>query len=25
MEHLQLALDDLADIQRLMEGNGGAS
>jgi type I restriction enzyme M protein len=25
MEELHLALDDLADIQRLLEGNGGAS
>jgi type I restriction enzyme M protein len=25
MEELQLALDDLADIQRLLEGNGSAS
>ena len=25
MEELQLALDDLADMQRLMEGNGGPS
>jgi type I restriction enzyme M protein len=24
MEELQLALDDLADVQRLLEGNGGA-
>jgi K+/H+ antiporter YhaU regulatory subunit KhtT len=25
MEELQLALDDLADMQRLLEGNGGAA
>ena len=25
MAHLQFALDDLTDIQRLIEGNGGAS
>jgi hypothetical protein len=23
MEELQLALDDLSDIERLLEGNGG--
>ena len=25
MEELQLALDDLADMQRVLEGNGGSS